>query len=112
MPLSEESAKANHQDVWHQSRQYRPLAPAQRRERSGEAKTGYQQGPRHRIQDWDAFTQFVEQHGNKTQAELAELWSEPINQPDYWSCAQADRIDAKKKTYRYREHDPSNASSI
>lgn len=43
------------------------------------ATEGYQQGHSHRIVDWERFRAFVQQHGDKTQAELAELWHEPIS---------------------------------
>lgn len=37
-------------------------------------KQGYQVGHSHRIRDWEGFCEFAEQHGDKTQAEMAELW--------------------------------------
>ena len=38
------------------------------------AKEGYQQGHSHRITDWEAFRAFVHEHGEKTQAEMAQAW--------------------------------------
>lgn len=38
------------------------------------AKQGYQQGHSHRITDWEQFHAFVREHGEKTQAEMAEAW--------------------------------------
>ncbi|WP_041764463.1 IS630 transposase-related protein [[Leptolyngbya] sp. PCC 7376] len=38
------------------------------------SKTGYQKGYGHKIADWEAFKSFVQQHPDKTQAEMAELW--------------------------------------
>jgi transposase len=32
-----------------------------------------------KISDWDKFTQFVQQHGDKTQAQMAELWEDDIS---------------------------------
>ncbi|MBW4443349.1 MAG: IS630 transposase-related protein [Plectolyngbya sp. WJT66-NPBG17] len=46
---------------------------------SFQAIQGYQQGHSHRIVDWRAFRTFVKLHGDKTQAELAELWHEPVS---------------------------------
>lgn len=43
------------------------------------ATHGYQRGHSHRIIDWERFRAFVKQHGDKTQAELAELWHEPVS---------------------------------
>ena len=37
-------------------------------------KEGYQQGHSHRITDWEAFRAFVGEHGEKTQAEMAQVW--------------------------------------
>lgn len=37
-------------------------------------KQGYQQGHSHRITDWEEFRAFVREHGEKTQAEMAEAW--------------------------------------
>ncbi|MGQ9865801.1 MAG: helix-turn-helix domain-containing protein [Pseudanabaenaceae cyanobacterium] len=36
-------------------------------------------GNNHRIKDWDKFREFVKEHGDKTQAEMAELWDGPIS---------------------------------
>jgi transposase len=43
------------------------------------ATVGYQRGHSHRIVDWEAFGVFVKAHGDKTQAELAELWHQPVS---------------------------------
>jgi transposase len=43
------------------------------------AVQGYQRGHSHRIVDWERFRTFVKQHGDKTQAELAGLWHEPVS---------------------------------
>ncbi|WP_041763834.1 IS630 transposase-related protein [[Leptolyngbya] sp. PCC 7376] len=43
------------------------------------AKTGYQKGSGHKITDWEAFKSFVQQHPDKTQAEMAELWSDDVS---------------------------------
>jgi len=31
-------------------------------------------GYNHKITDWDAFAEFAEEHGGKTQSEMAKLW--------------------------------------
>lgn len=43
------------------------------------ATQGYQRGHNHSITDWDKFRAFVEQHGDKTQAEMAQLWEGKIS---------------------------------
>ena len=42
-------------------------------------KQGYQQGHSHKITDWPAFRAFAEAHGDKTQAEMAQLWPDEIS---------------------------------
>jgi transposase len=44
-----------------------------------QAVQGYQRGHNHRIVDWERFRAFVKRHGDQTQAELAELWHEPVS---------------------------------
>jgi transposase len=34
---------------------------------------------RAKITDWDKFTQFAQKHGDKTQAQMAELWEDDIS---------------------------------
>lgn len=47
-----------------------------RRETKGsvQAVQGYQHGHSHRIKDWEEFRAFAQQYGDKTQAEMAQLW--------------------------------------
>lgn len=47
-----------------------------RRKTTGSVKAlqGYQRGHSHRIQDWEEFHAFAQQYGDKTQAEMAQLW--------------------------------------
>src|SRR4028118_1752338 len=49
-----------------------------RKEQTGvcQAITNYQQGNRHKITEWERFGEFVRQHGDKTQAQMALLWGE------------------------------------
>lgn len=44
-----------------------------------QAITHYQQGHSQKITDWSAFKTFAEEHGEKTQAEMAQLWPEEID---------------------------------
>ena len=32
-----------------------------------------------KITDWQAFQEFAQRHGDKTQAQMAQLWGEPIS---------------------------------
>lgn len=47
-----------------------------RRKATGSVKAaqGYQRGHSHRIKDWEEFHAFAQQYGDKTQAEMAQLW--------------------------------------
>ena len=47
-----------------------------RRETKGsvQAVQGYQRGHSHRIKDWEEFRAFAQQYGDKTPAEMAQLW--------------------------------------
>lgn len=47
---------------------------------SVEAARGYQQGHSHRIQDWQEFRAFAKKYGDKTQGEMAQLWSGQISE--------------------------------
>ena len=47
---------------------------------SCQATQGYQQGHSHRIVDWQAFRAFVQVQGDKTQAEMAELWHQSVSE--------------------------------
>lgn len=42
---------------------------------SVEAEQGYQRGHSHRIKDWEEFRAFAQKYADKTQAEMAQLWS-------------------------------------
>ena len=43
------------------------------------AETSYQRGSGHKIIDWDAFRQFAQKHGGKTQAQMADAWEGEIS---------------------------------
>ena len=52
-----------------------------RREETGDYQPGSNR-PHHiqaKITDWKQFKEFVQRHGDKTQAEMALLWHEPIS---------------------------------
>lgn len=53
----------------------------ERREATGSlaAAQGYQRGHSHRVDDWQAFRAFAQAHGDKTQAQMAELWHTPVS---------------------------------
>ena len=61
------------------------------------AITNYQQGCRHKITDWERFRAVVEQHGGKTQAQLACLWGEGVTQQNISAAMQKLGVSRKKR---------------
>ena len=45
-----------------------------------QAMTNFQKGCRHKLTDWERFAEFVKVHGDKTQAQMAQLWGEGVTQ--------------------------------
>jgi hypothetical protein len=85
-----------------------------------QAETGdYQalphQPPRNnnKIADWEKFRDFAKIHGDKTQVEMAKLWSGEISdslrdsfaRAYYFTVFAVNWLYARKKTYGYRERD-------
>jgi transposase len=54
-------------------------------------------GNNHKIIDWDKFRQFVEIHGDKTQAQMADLWPEEISQRTISRALKKIGFTRKKK---------------
>ncbi len=54
----------------------------QRRAKTGDfqPKVRQQQEKRQKITDWEKFQAFVEENGDKTQAEMAKLWEDEISE--------------------------------
>lgn len=52
-----------------------------RRDATGcvQAAQGYQKGHSHCISDWDEFRSFAQRYGDKTQAEMVQLWQFKIS---------------------------------
>lgn len=71
----------------------------QRQEQTGkcEAITNYQCGNRHKITDWQRFGAFVQQHGDKTQAQMAELWGDGVTQQNISDALQKLGLSRKKR---------------
>ena len=62
-------------------------------------------GNGHKITDWDKFQEFAKTHGDKTQAEMAALWSDDISARTLRARIAENRLHPEKKTYGYRERD-------
>ena len=61
------------------------------------AITNYQLGCRHKITDWERFRALIEQHGGKTQGQLAALWSDGVTQQNISAAMQKLGISRKKE---------------
>lgn len=61
--------------------------------------------PNRKIKDGQKFQEFVKANGDKTQAEMAELWQEEISARTISRALKQIGFTRKKKTYGYRERD-------
>lgn len=61
------------------------------------AKTRPKTHQRAKIKDWQAFRDFVKQHPDQTQAELAALWPDPISQRTISRALQTIGVTRKKR---------------
>ena len=52
-----------------------------------------------RITDWEKFAAFAEQHGDKTQAAMAQLWEEPISARSISRALQKLGFSRKKNVW-------------
>ena len=62
-----------------------------------QAITNYQKGNRHKITDWERFKQFALEHGEKTQAQMAQLWGEGVTQQNISKALRKIGFTRKKK---------------
>lgn len=62
-------------------------------------------GSNHKITDWDKFRAFVQEHGDKTQEQMAQLWDDEISDRTISRALQKIGFTRKKKTYGYEERD-------
>lgn len=67
---------------------------------SCEAKQGYQDGYGHKISDWEAFCEFAETHGDKTQAQMAQSWPSKISQQTMSRALKTIGFTRKKRRTR------------
>ena len=58
-----------------------------------------------KIADWEKFRDFAKIHGDKTQLEMAKLWSGEISERTISRDEPIIGLTRKKKTYGYRERD-------
>lgn len=70
-----------------------------RQEETGDyqAKTTRPHRTAAKITDWDKFAQFVKEHGDKTQAQMAQLWLKPISARTISRALQQLGLSRKKR---------------
>lgn len=62
-----------------------------------QAILNYQQGNRHKITDWERFRAFAARHGDKTQAQMAQLWGDNVTQQNISDALRKIGFNRKKK---------------
>lgn len=69
-----------------------------------EAKEGHchpidchRQSSKQKIKDWQRFGAFIQQHGGKTQAQLAKLWGDNVTQQNISDALQKLGVSRKKR---------------
>jgi transposase len=62
-----------------------------------QAITHYQQGARHKITDWERFRKFAQEHGDKTQRQMAQLWGDNVTQQNISHALRKIGLSRKKK---------------
>jgi transposase len=62
-----------------------------------QAITNFQTGCRHKITDWERFGAFAQQHGGKTQAQMASLWGEGVTQQNISNALGKMGLSRKKR---------------
>ena len=70
-----------------------------REEQTGDyqAITNFQKGSRHKITDWKRFRAFAQQHGGKTQKQMAKLWGEGVTQQNISNALLRLGLSRKKR---------------
>lgn len=59
--------------------------------------TKFQKSSRHKITDWKRFQAFVQQHGGKTQQQMAKLWGDNVTQPNISDVLMKLGLSRKKR---------------
>ena len=59
--------------------------------------TNFQAGCRHKITDWERFSEFARKHGDKTQAQMASLWGDNVTQQNISDALHKLGVSRKKK---------------
>lgn len=85
-----------------------------REQETGDCKAivNFQKGSGHKITDWERFGKFVQQHGGKTQGQMAQLWGDNVTQQNISDALQKIGISRKKKLTATNKETKSNAKNF
>ncbi len=67
-----------------------------------QAMTNFPKGCGHKITDRKRFEEFVKEHGDKTQAQMAQLWGEGVTQQNISDALRKLEISRKKNLWLSR----------
>ena len=76
------------------------------------AVVNFQQGSGQKITDWLMFREFVEQHGDLTQGQMAQLWGENVTQQNISKALRQLGISRKKKHTDIKNETKSNVKNF
>lgn len=79
---------------------------------SVQAAQGYQRGHSHRISDWDEFRALAQTYGDKTLAEMAQLWQGDISERTMSRALAQIGCTRKKDLRRERERDEAKRGAF
>jgi transposase len=77
-----------------------------------EAVTGFQTGNRHKITDWERFRAFAQEHGDKTQSRMAQLWGDNVTQQNISDALAKIGWSRKKKLTAIESEMKSNVKNF
>jgi transposase len=64
-----------------------------------QAVTQYQRGCRHKITEWSKFREFAEQHGHRTQGQMAKVWEDGVTQQNISDALRKIGFSRKKNVW-------------
>src|ERR687894_3334130 len=76
-----------------------------------QAITHFQKGYQHKITDWKRFEEFVQNHGGKTQREMAKLWGDNVTQQNISDALRKLGLSRKKRLTEMLSGTNSNGRS-
>ena len=68
--------------------------------------------PKTKINDWERFREFIKQHGEKTQIEIAKLWGEGVTQQNISDAMKKIGVSRKKRVMDIEKEMNSNDKSF